>query len=124
MRVLVVYESLYGTNLRIAQAIAGGFGSDATITIVGAEAAPAVVAADVDLIVVGGPNHIIKTPFKTASCTSKAEILTKNLQKRKCNIAFTNCLTFSKNPFSKQRNWCTFIVEGLSLWGLWVDKLL
>ena len=73
MRVLVVYESLYGTNLRIAQAIAGGFGSDATITIVGAEAAPAVVAADVDLIVVGGPNHKAGLPSPTTRAEAAAD---------------------------------------------------
>jgi len=57
MRVLVVYESLYGTNRRIALAVAAGIGEDATTTVVEARAAPSSVAGDVDLIVVGGPNH-------------------------------------------------------------------
>lgn len=57
MRVLVVYESLYGTNRRIADAVAAGIGDGATTTVVEARAAPSSVDGDIDLIVVGGPNH-------------------------------------------------------------------
>jgi hypothetical protein len=62
MRVLIVYESIYGSNLKIARAVAAGIGGDATTTIVGAQAAPAAVDAGVDLIVVGGPNHMAACP--------------------------------------------------------------
>ncbi|MFZ2358244.1 MAG: flavodoxin [Anaerolineae bacterium] len=62
MRVLIVYESLYGTNRTIAHAIAAGIGADASITVVEAQSAPAAVDADVDLIVVGGPNHQANLP--------------------------------------------------------------
>jgi hypothetical protein len=55
MRVLVVYESLYGSNRRIAEAVAVGIGGDAATTVVEARDAPPSV--DADLIVVGGPNH-------------------------------------------------------------------
>jgi hypothetical protein len=57
MHVLIVHESLYGTNRTIAEAIAAGMGPEVTITIVEAHDAPTTVAADVDLLVVGGPNH-------------------------------------------------------------------
>jgi hypothetical protein len=57
MRVLIVYESLYGSNRRIAQAVAAGIGDDAVTTIVEAKDAPAAIDGDVDLVVVGGPNH-------------------------------------------------------------------
>lgn len=57
MRVLIVHESLYGTNRTIAEAIAAGMGPEATVTIVEAHAAPTTIAADVDLLVVGGPIH-------------------------------------------------------------------
>jgi hypothetical protein len=43
MRVLIVYESIYGSNLKIAGAVAAGIGGDAATTIVGAQAAPAAV---------------------------------------------------------------------------------
>jgi hypothetical protein len=57
MRVLIVYESLYGSNRRIAQAIAAGMGADAVATIAEAQDAPSSIDGDVDLVVVGGPNH-------------------------------------------------------------------
>lgn len=57
MRVRIVDESLYGSNRRIAQAVAAGIGHDAETTIVEAKDAPAAIDGDVDLVVVGGPNH-------------------------------------------------------------------
>jgi hypothetical protein len=57
MRVLIVIESIYGTNRRIAEAVAAGLGERAEVTIVEAHAAPTTVDPDVDLLVVGGPNH-------------------------------------------------------------------
>jgi hypothetical protein len=57
MRVLIVYESLYGTNRRIADAVAAGLGADVTVSVVEAGSAPATIDTDVDLLVVGGPNH-------------------------------------------------------------------
>ncbi len=54
MRALVVYESMYGNTMHVAQAIAEGIG-DATAIEVGK--APHVLPADLDLLVVGGPTH-------------------------------------------------------------------
>jgi hypothetical protein len=78
MRVLIVYESIYGSNLRIARAVAAGIGGDATTTIVGAQAAPAAVDAGVDLIVVGGPNHMARLP----TAASRAEAVAKDRRAR------------------------------------------
>jgi hypothetical protein len=73
MRVLIVYESLYGTNRRIADAVAAGIGGDAAATIVEAQAAPSTVDADVDLIVVGGPNHKAGLPRPATRAEAAAE---------------------------------------------------
>lgn len=73
MRVLIVHETLYGTNRRIAQAIASGLGTDAATTIVEAQSAPSTIDADVDLIVVGGPNHKAGLPSPTSRAEAAAE---------------------------------------------------
>jgi len=61
MRVLVVYESMFGSTRRIAEAIAEGIGGDATVV----RAADAGAAADpgtLDLLVVGAPTHVHGLP--------------------------------------------------------------
>lgn len=74
MRALVVYESLYGTNRRIAEAIAAGFGPDATVTVLSTDAAPSAID-EVDLLVVGGPNHKagLPRPETRAEAASRAD---------------------------------------------------
>lgn len=62
MRALIVYESLFGTNRTIAEAIAAGLGDDATTTLVDAASAPTIIGDEVDLLVVGGPNHQFGLP--------------------------------------------------------------
>ena len=62
MRALIVYESLFGTNRTIAEAIGAGIGADATTTLVDAASAPTTIGDDVDLLVVGGPNHQFGLP--------------------------------------------------------------
>jgi hypothetical protein len=56
MRVLVVYESMYGNTHLIADAIAGGMTADVTVVAVG-QATPELLAG-ADLLVVGGPTHV------------------------------------------------------------------
>src|SRR5215472_15079647 len=56
MRVLVVYESMYGNTRRIAEAIGSGLGTNFDVVPV-REATPDRVAT-ADLLVVGGPTHV------------------------------------------------------------------
>jgi len=56
MRVMVVYESIWGNTEQIAREIAAGIGGE-TVEVVDAASAPPVVDSDVDLLVVGGPTH-------------------------------------------------------------------
>ncbi len=61
MRVLVVYESMFGSTRRIAEAIAGGLGAStgADVTVVrAADAGP----DPLDLLVVGAPTHVHGLP--------------------------------------------------------------
>ncbi len=63
MRALVIYESMFGDNQQVARAIAAGLvasGVEAEAVEVGA--APTHVGSDVDLIVVGSPNHAWSMP--------------------------------------------------------------
>lgn len=73
MRVLIVYESLFGTNRAIAEAIATGLGDAASVTLVDAESAPAVIGDDVDLLLVGGPNHVAGLPRPSTRASAAEE---------------------------------------------------
>lgn len=68
----IVFESLYGTNRTIAQAIADGIGQSHAVVVVEALDAPTIVPVDVDLRVVGGPNH--KTGLPTAATRAEAAV--------------------------------------------------
>jgi Flavodoxin len=54
---LVIYESMYGNTQQIAQAIGDGIAEEMTIEVVEVGGAPTSLAANVGLIVVGGPTH-------------------------------------------------------------------
>jgi len=63
MRAMVVYESMFGDNRQVAEQVAAGL----TESGVAAEAvevgvAPTAVPNDVDLVVVGSPNHAWSMP--------------------------------------------------------------
>jgi hypothetical protein len=62
MRALVVYESMFGTNLTIANAVAEGLGPRWETTVQVAGEAPTTIEPGVDLLVVGGPNHMTSLP--------------------------------------------------------------
>jgi hypothetical protein len=62
MRALLVYESMFGTNRAIATAIADGLGDGWETSVVEVGAASATLGDDVDLLVVGGPNHRFDLP--------------------------------------------------------------
>jgi hypothetical protein len=61
-RALVVYESIYGDNRRVAEAIATSLRQQLPADVVPAVEAPAVIGDDVALLVVGGPNHAMSMP--------------------------------------------------------------
>jgi hypothetical protein len=73
MRTLIVYESMFGTNRTIAEAIAAGMGDAATVTLVDAETAPTIIDDEVDLLVVGGPNHKAGLPRPETRVEAAAE---------------------------------------------------
>ena len=55
MKVLVVYESMFGNTASIARAVADGIASRADVTLAEVSTMPS--AAGMDLVVVGGPTH-------------------------------------------------------------------
>jgi hypothetical protein len=57
MRALVVYESMFGNTQTIAEAVAGGLARQMRVDAVEVGGAPATLADDVTLLVVGGPTH-------------------------------------------------------------------
>jgi Flavodoxin domain len=60
MRVAIVYESMYGNTRQIAEAIALGVTqivASAAVEVVPVHEAAASLAADADLMIVGGPTH-------------------------------------------------------------------
>ena len=57
MKVLVVYESMFGNTEQIARAVARGLEKSAEVEVVEVSGAPRDPDAEVDLIVAGGPTH-------------------------------------------------------------------
>lgn len=57
MKVLVVYESMFGNSERVAHAVADGMRPHAEVELLEVDEAPGVPGADVDLLVAGGPTH-------------------------------------------------------------------
>ncbi len=56
-RALVVFESMFGNTAEVARAVARGLDDHVPTEVVEVGAAPARLADDVDLVVVGGPTH-------------------------------------------------------------------
>lgn len=56
-RALVVFESMFGNTAEVARAVARGLDDHVTTEVVEVGTAPARLAEDVDLVVVGGPTH-------------------------------------------------------------------
>jgi hypothetical protein len=59
---LVVYESIFGDARRIAEAIAEGLRSRYDVRVAAAGEAPTEVSPEVEMLVVGGPNHAFSMP--------------------------------------------------------------
>jgi hypothetical protein len=58
VKAVVVYESLYGNTHRIAEAVAEGLRSSATVDVLTVADAEQDAVEGADLVVVGGPTHI------------------------------------------------------------------
>jgi flavodoxin len=56
-KALVVYESMWGNTEKVARAVAEGLATALQVEVCEVRDAPGSPAADVDLIVVGGPTH-------------------------------------------------------------------
>ena len=63
MRAVVIYESMFGDNQQVAHAIAAGL-AEAGVAAEAIEVgvAPSAIVRDVDLLVVGSPNHAWSLP--------------------------------------------------------------
>lgn len=57
MNAFVIYDSQYGNTERIAQAIAGALAERANVQLVPMAQAPALLSANVDLLILGGPTQ-------------------------------------------------------------------
>lgn len=65
MTALIVTESLFGNTLAIAEAIGDGIAAvrgRSGVRVIHASQAPAVLPADVDLLVIGAPTHTLSMP--------------------------------------------------------------
>ena len=58
MRVVVVYESMYGNTHLVADAIGAGLGTAFDVAVVPVSQAGPTALAGADLVVVGGPTHV------------------------------------------------------------------
>jgi hypothetical protein len=58
MRVVVVYESMYGNTHLVAEAIGRGVGDVGEVLVVPVHDATAELVAGADVLVVGGPTHV------------------------------------------------------------------
>lgn len=59
MKILVVYESMWGNTEQVARAIATGLGVRHDVEMVSVDAAPVSIGDDIALIVAGGPTHAL-----------------------------------------------------------------
>lgn len=62
MKVLVVYESMFGNTEKVARAVADGLAEHAEVRVTEVSRASTVPEEDVDLIVVGAPTHAFSMP--------------------------------------------------------------
>ena len=57
MRAVIVYESMFGSTRKVAEAIAEGLADCAEVSVVPVTSADARILDGADLVVVGGPTH-------------------------------------------------------------------
>ena len=75
MRALIVYESMFGNTRDVAEAVAEGLAEYVATDVVEVGDAPTEPPADVDLLVVGGPTHVLglTRPRTRADAATKTE---------------------------------------------------
>lgn len=74
MRAQVIYESMFGDNQQVAQAIATGLAeSGVPAAAVEVGTAPPAVPSEVDLVVVGSPNHAWSMPRPSTRAEAAAK---------------------------------------------------
>lgn len=75
MRAVVVYESMFGSTRRVAEAVGEGLGPVGEVVVVSVEEADAALEGGVDLLVVGGPTHVhgLSRPRTRASAAAMAD---------------------------------------------------
>jgi hypothetical protein len=59
MSALVVYESMFGNTKRVAEAIGRGLAARLPVDVVEVGDAPTTIDDGIDLVVVGGPTHVL-----------------------------------------------------------------
>lgn len=74
-RALVVFESMFGNTATVARAIADGLAGGLDVEVAEVGVAPTVIAADVGLLVLGGPTHAfgMSRPGTRRSAAQQAE---------------------------------------------------
>jgi flavodoxin len=73
MKMLVVYESMFGNTEQIARAVAAGLGESVDVQLTEVADAPANPGPDVALIVAGGPTHA----FSMSRENTRADAISK-----------------------------------------------
>ena len=81
MRAVVVYESMFGSTRRVAEAVGEGLGDVGEVVVVPVEDADAALDGGADLLVVGGPTHVhgLSRPRTRASAVAMADKPGSNL---------------------------------------------
>lgn len=73
MRVVIVYESMFGTTHSVAEAIGKVAEARAEVVVLPVAEATAEVIGDADLVVVGGPTHVHGLSWATTRAEAESE---------------------------------------------------
>lgn len=71
---LIIYESMYGDNQKVAYAIAQGLSTGMRVDVMEVSSAPPRVDASIDLLVVGGPTHMTRMSSETSRGRAGGEV--------------------------------------------------
>lgn len=88
MRALVVYESMFGNTRQIAEAIAEGLSTGATVEITDVTDAPTEVPPEIDVLVLGGPTHV----FSMSRRQTRADAVTHGAPSKDLEIGIRSWL--------------------------------